>query len=146
MLGQRGAATTIETVLHVHTNRLGPATPPGQAHSREGTMPVLPKLYGCRPCPSADCIHYGEGDRSGDISDLLVLRDHLAAILFGLIVCLQRYSLDAGPQSKRCPSPIAPSPPCNKKVAALGRLLPHYTTCYLRNTGYFPYEVPSFGR
>ena len=144
MLGQRGAATTIETVLHVHTNRLGPATPPGQAHSREGTMPVLPKLYGCRPCPSADCIHYGEGDRSGDISDLLVLRDHLAAILFGLIVCLQRYSLDAGPQSKRCPSPIAPSPSRNKN----SRLRAATSLCKnsIKPAGYFPYEVPSLGR
>ena len=31
---------------------------------REGAMHLIPKLYSWRHQASADCIHYGEGDRS----------------------------------------------------------------------------------
>ena len=53
---------------------------------REGAMHLIPKLYRWRHQASADCIHYGEGDRSRDVSDLLGLRDHFASTLIGLIV------------------------------------------------------------
>jgi hypothetical protein len=74
----------------MHTVKVGRQAGLGQEQwqtaGREGAMLLIPKLYRRRHQASADCIHYGGGDRSGDVSDLLGLRDHFASTLIGLIV------------------------------------------------------------
>jgi hypothetical protein len=49
----------------------------------------------------------------------LIFRDHFAAPLIGLIVFARKTSVDAGPKSKRCSSPLSPIPSPQQKIAAL---------------------------